>query len=196
MLNFVNITGKKEVKGFNEEVVIVCPTPGEFRLTPLVQKLLDVKDGDNGLTLLHPEDASRVFLAKGIAGTPIIDADGNVLKDNRGRNKFVEGTEFGAILRNPEGTPMLKLTAAAAWQAIGGDKMKNKVFSLAEPITGTVPTGQKDSQGNDILHTTEFFELIFKSETDKAVRKAKADGEVADEVEEGYEEEAYETEEI
>ena len=198
MLNFVNITGKKEVKGFNEEVVIVCPTPGVFKLTPLVQKALDVADGDNALTLLHPEDTSRVFIAKGITGTPIVDEEGNVIKDGRGRSTFVEGSDFGAVLRTSSpGSVLLNLTAAAAWQAIGGDADKNKQFSLGEPVQGTVSTGRKDEDGNEILHTTQFFELIFKSSTDKLRREKGEASASTDEVEDvDFEEAQYEEEEI
>ena len=168
MLQFINITGKKETKGFNDEVVIACPTPGDFRITPLVQAKLGLKDGDNALTVIHPEDSSRVFIAKGITGIPVSDENG-LVKDGRGRSIFEEGSEFGAILRPAaEGSQLLKLTASAAWQAIGGSADKNKHFSLAEGVEGTIPTGK----GNE-MHTTTFYELIFKSETNKMARKKK-----------------------
>lgn len=195
---FTNITGKKETKGFSEPVVIVCPTPGEFRLTPLVQKQLDVQDGDFGLIVLHPNDSSIVLLAKGIAGVPMRDEEGNLIKDGRGRYTYEEGSGFGATLRTAsEGSLNLKLTGAAGWNAVGGSVEKNQIFTLGEPIEGGVPTGAKDAAGEAVIHNTIFYPLVFKSSKDKAKRgEGKvSEGVVADEADFDEDEPEYTEEE-
>ena len=143
----------------------------------MVQEKLDLKDGDFGLILLHPEDKSMVLLAKGIAGVPVRDEDGNLLKDGRGRHTYEEGTGFGAVVRTAsEGSLNLKLTGAAGWNAVGGNIESNQLFLLGDPIEGAVPVGGKDAAGNDILHETLFYPLVFKSSKAKSVR-VKGEGE-------------------
>ena len=170
---FTNITGKKETKGYNEALVIACPTVGEFRLTPLAQKQLDLKDGDAILINVHPEDTSRVFLAKGIAGVPVRDENGVIQKDGRGRTVYEEGSALGAVVRTAsEGSVNLKFTGAAGWNALGAETSKNKFYTLAEPIEGGIETGRETETGDKEIYTTNFFELIFKEEKVKAERKA------------------------
>lgn len=182
---FTNITGKKETKGFNEALVIACPTPGEFRITPMAAAQLGIKDGDSGLILLHPEDNTRVFLAKGRTGEVQRDENGAIVKDKRGRTVYVEGSQFGAVVRTAsEGSVLLKLTGAAGWNAVGGNEEMNKEFTLAEGVEGGVPTGEKDANGDDVIHTTTFFELIFKAERPKMKR---VKGEAGESVEAAYE---------
>lgn len=193
---FQNITGKKETKGFTEPVVIVCPTPGEFRLTPLVQKQLDIKDGDFGLIVLDPNDSSKVYIAKGVAGIPVRDEEGNLIKDGRGRYTYEEGSGFGATLRTAsEGSLNLKLTGAAGWNAVGGNTEQNQLFLLGEGVEGAVPTGAKDAAGEDVLHSTVFYPLVFKSAKQKAVRVASAGADVS-QVEGPYEEPEVDAEEF
>lgn len=192
---FTNITGKKETKGYNEALVIACPTVGEFRLTPLAQKQLDLKDGDAILINVHPEDTSRVFLAKGIAGVPVRDENGVIQKDGRGRTVYEEGSALGAVVRTAsEGSVNLKFTGAAGWNALGAETSKNKFYTLAEPIEGGIETGRETETGDKEIYTTNFFELIFKEEKVKAERKAgeaAAEGDDFDEVDnvDGVEEE-------
>ena len=192
---FTNITGKKETKGYNEALVIACPTVGEFRITPLAQKQLDLKDGDAILINVHPEDTSRVFLAKGIAGVPVRDENGVIQKDGRGRTVYEEGSALGAVVRTAsEGSVNLKFTGAAGWNALGAETSKNKFYTLAEPIEGGIETGRETETGDKEIYTTNFFELIFKEEKVKAERKAgeaAAEGDDFDEVDnvDGVEEE-------
>ena len=197
---FTNITGKKETKGFTEPVVIVCPTPGEFRLSPLVQKQLDLQDGDFGLIVLHPNDSSIVLLAKGIAGVPMRDGENNLIKDGRGRFTYEEGSGFGAVVRTAsEGSLNLKLTGSAGWNAVGGNTELSQMFLLGEPIEGGVPVGGNDAEGNPLIHSTTFYPLVFKSSKPKG-RKEKVVAEGQDvanaqeaefeEEEDGQEEEA------
>ncbi len=168
---FTNITGKKETRGFHEALVIATPTVGDFKITPLAQKQLDIVDGDSVVLLTHPEDNSRVFLAKGIRGEEVRDADGKISKDGRGRTIYVENTGFGAVARPAsEGSVNLKITGAAAWNAVKGNADMNKHFSLAEPIEGQVLTGRKDDNGDPEVHTTQFFELTFVREKEKSKR--------------------------
>jgi hypothetical protein len=168
---FTNITGKKETKGFHKEQVIVCPTPGEFRLTPKVQAKLDVENGDFGIVVISPDNTGLVYIAKGIRGKMKTDSEGNPIRDKRKRYVYEDNTGFGATLRTAsEGSPNLKLTAAAAWNTVGGDKNKNKFFKLGEPVEGEVETTLKDENGEYLMHKTLFYPLIFEEEVDKMVR--------------------------
>lgn len=174
MFLFKNITGKKEGKVYTEPVVKVCPTPGEFRLTPVAQKVLDLQDGDFALISVHPEDNSRVFLAKGITGVPVRDENGVIQKDGRGRTVYEENTGFGAVVRiASEGSSDLKLTGAAGWNAIGGDIGFNKLYTLGEGMEAGIPTGKDDEKGDPEIHVTMFYELIFKEQKVKSARKGK-----------------------
>jgi hypothetical protein len=166
MKSFINITGKKEGKTYNEAVILVSPTAGEFRITPLIAKQLELADGDSALVVIDPDNTSQVYIAKGIKGELALGEDGNPVKDSRNRNTYVEGSQFGAIIREVKpGSSLLKLTAAAAWQAIGGDENFSQEFTLGEGEEGQVPTGKKDE-----LHTTTFYPLVFKAKKDKIVK--------------------------
>lgn len=170
---FTNITGKKETKGYNEALVIACPTVGEFRITPMAQKQLDLKDGDAILINVHPEDTSRVFLAKGIAGVPVRDENGVIQKDGRGRTVYEEGSALGAVVRTAsEGSINLKFTGAAGWNALNGETSKNKFYTLGEAIEGGIETGRLTETGDKEIHETSFYELIFKEEKAKSERKS------------------------
>ena len=188
MLTFSNLTGKKNVKSFNEEVVIFSPTPGDLKITPLVAKKLGIVDGDCIITVENKqEEGMSVYIAKGITGTPVLDAQGNPVKSGNGRVIFEEGSDFGAIVRPAsEGSPLLKATVSAAWAAVGGSTEVNKKFSLGEGVEAQVPTGRKDANGDDIMHITTFYPLEFAGETPKITRTKSENGvEVEEEVEEG-----------
>lgn len=164
MKSFINITGKKEGKTYKEEVILLSPTTGEFRITPLVAKKLDLVDGDSALVVIDPDDKTQVYIAKGIRGQLALDEAGEPIKDTRNRNTYVEGTQFGAIIREvKEGSSLLKLTAAAAWTTLGGNEDEAQEFTLGEGEEGQVPNG-------DELHTTVFYPLVFKSKRPKIVR--------------------------
>lgn len=168
---FQNITGKKETRGFHEEVVIACPTVGEFRITPKVQAKLELEDGDFGLVVVDPENPSNVYLAKGIKGENALDENGKKIRDKRKRYVYVDNTGFGAVLRTAsEGSPNLKLSAASAWNALGGDNDFNKYFTLGEPVEGKVPTTLLDEDGEPVLHETVFYQLIFQKAKPKSKR--------------------------
>jgi hypothetical protein len=192
MLKFVNITGKKESKLVNDVVVIGAPTSGQFKLTPATADLLQLTDGDSVLTVIHPDDRNRVFIAKGISGVPMLDADGEPMVDKRGRVIFEENTQFGALLsESVKGSGMLQFAAATAWNASGCDVDNNTVFTLGEGEEGEVETGNKNDEGEFETHTTVFYELILKEKKEKS-RKSKSD-DVSEtqevEFEEGEEEE-------
>lgn len=184
---FTNITGKKETKGFNESLVIATPTLGDFRLTPLAQRQLGVQDGDSILILTHPEDSSRVFVAKGVAGVPMRDENDVIVKDGRGRVVYEEDSQFGAVLRPAsEGSVNLKFTGAAGWNAVNGSTEHNTFFTLGEPVEAGVPTGKEDAKGDAEIHETVFYELIFKERKAKAQRKAGEGVDASEEEEEDY----------
>ena len=173
---FTNITGKKESRGFNEALVIATPTTGDFKITPLAQKEMDIVDGDSVVLLTHPEDNTRVFLAKGIRGEEVRTEDGAIVKDGRGRTVYVEGTGFGAVARPAsEGSVNLKITGAAAWNALRANNEVNKHFTLAEPVEAGVLTGKKDANGDTEVHYALFFELLFKEEKPKSKKGEKVE---------------------
>lgn len=171
MKSFINITGKKEGKTYKEAVILLSPTTGEFRITPLVASKLELTDGDSALVVIDPDDKSQVYIAKGIRGQLALDEEGNPIKDTRNRDTYVENSQFGAIIREvKEGSSLLKLTAAAAWNTLGGNDQEAQEFTLGEGEEGQVPTGNGEE-----LHTTIFYPLVFKSKRNKIVR-TKAEG--------------------
>ena len=197
---FQNITGKKETKGFNEALIIACPTPGEFRITPMAADILNLADGDSGIVVIDPENKSQVYIAKGLTGVPVRDENGVIQKDDRGRVIYEEDSQFGAVIRTAsEGSVLLKLTAAAAWNAVGGDKDFNKEFTLGEPIQGEVPMdGRKDEKGDPLLHSALFYPLEFKEARKKMNKKAKGEaGEgVETEINDTYEDPSFQEQEV
>lgn len=179
MLNFVNLSGKKEAKVYDSAEVLITSTKGDIRLTPLVQALLDVKDGDY-LATVSPTDANgnviagQVYIAKGKTATPVLDAAGNVVKGANNHPLVVEGSGYGSVLRiSSEGSPLLRTSAAVAWANVGGDVEKVKRFTLSEGAEGQVPTGNKNADGSDEIFTGTFYQLIFASEDKKQARKVK-----------------------
>ncbi len=166
MKSFINITGKKEGKVYKEAVILVSPTVGEFRITPLVAKKLELVDGDSALVVIDPDNKEQVYIAKGIRGVLATNEVGAVIKDTRNRDTYEDGTQFGAIIREvKEGSTLLKLTAAAAWNALGGNENEAQEFTLGEGEEGQVPTGNGEE-----LHTTIFYPLVFKSKRNKILR--------------------------
>lgn len=202
MLEFKNITGKKDGKVYNDETVLVSSTKGDFKITPLAAKKLEVKDGDFALLVVHPDDNKRLFITKGLDGVITRDENNVIQKDGRGRVLYEEGTGVGAVVRQAsEGSPLLKVSATAAWNAAGGNADKVRTFRLGEGVEGTVPTGGTTETGDPETITGIFYELEFISERDKSartVKTAKAEGEDTDvaTAEEAVEEGEYEEEEI
>lgn len=196
MLKFVSLAGRKEVKGYNEEEVILTSTKGNIRITPLVQAKLGVKDGDYLATVVLQDKEGNpifgeVYIGVGIKGKPVLDESGNEVKGKNNHTLVEEGSAFGSVLRiASDGSPLLSTSAAVAWSNAGGDKDKIKRFTLGEPQEGEVPTGNGDQ-----VHTTTFYKLIFKSEEPKMARKAKGEGDEDEDLEdEVLEEEAIQEE--
>lgn len=180
MLNFVNLSGKKEQKVYNEAEVLITSTKGDIKLTPLVQTLLDVKDGDYLATVSPEGDSTTVYIAKGRTATPVLDEKGNQIKGANNHPLVVEGSGYGSVLRiASDGSPLLRTSAAVAWANAGGDVEKVKRFTLSEGIEGKVPTGNKNADGTDEIFEGVFYQLIFASEDKKAPRKVKK-GEVVE----------------
>ncbi len=166
MKSFINITGKKEGKTYKEAVILLSPTTGEFRITPMIASQLGLTDGDSALVVIDPDNKDQVYIAKGIRGVLATDENGESIKDTRNRDTYVENSQFGAIIREvKEGSNLLKLTAAAAWNTLGGNDQEAQEFTLGEGEEGQVPTGNGEE-----LHTTVFYPLVFKSKRAKIVR--------------------------
>ena len=172
MLQFQSLTNKKNTKTYSESVVIAGPTPGELKLTPMAAEVLGLVEGDNVAVVVAN---GKVYLGKGINGTPIIGEDGKQLKTKTGKKVCQPNSSFGATLGSQENSVLLKCSAQAGWDTLGGKETANIYFSIDEPVEGQVPTGNKDASGEDIMHTTEFFGLTFKEEKAKAPRKDKGE---------------------
>lgn len=172
MLQFQSLTNKKNTKTYSESVVIAGPTPGELKLTPMAAEKLGLVEGDNVAVVVAN---GKVYLGKGINGTPIIGEDGKQLKTKTGKKVCQPNSSFGATLGSQENSVLLKCSAQAGWDTLGGKETANIYFSIDEPVEGQVPTGNKDASGEDIMHTAEFFGLTFKEEKAKAPRKDKGE---------------------
>ena len=183
MLQFKNITGKKESKSFTHPVIIANSTKGEWRIAPPIQELLDLKDGDFAVMVEHPDDPKRVFIGKGVRGVAVIDeATGKQAVDGRGRLKYEDNTCFGAVVRPAsEGSSMFKLTVASAWNKLSGNEETNDYFTLSEGQEAEVPSDILDENGDPTMHKTMFYELIFKESKAKAKRTAAGTEEEEDE---------------
>lgn len=221
MLNFVSLSGKKEQKVYDAAEVLVTSTKGDIKLTPLVQALLGVKDGDS-LATVSPTDENGViipgvvYIAKGKTGIPVKDEAGNIVKGANNHPLIEDGSSYGSVLRTAsEGSPLLRTSAAVAWQNLGGDAELVKHFTLSEGAEGQVPTGVKLANGEDELFTGIFYKLEFAKEVKKAARKVKKDEtvavateastdnaeapvaeEVTEAIEGDFDEEAFENEEV
>ena len=186
---FKNITGKKEGKTFNEPVVFASPTTGEFRITPKVQKILDIEDGDFMLTVVGPKDEQgndTVFIGKGRKGVQLVDENGEPLRNKIGKFLYEEGTGFGAVARkSSERSPLLKFSGSAGWHALGCDNDSTSTYTLGEPIEGQTETGNGDELFDGI-----FYQLVFKGKKAKVQRATSSteedvddDDDFADEIE-------------
>lgn len=186
MLKFTNITGKKEVKGFTEEVIIASPTPGSFKITPLAAKKLGVKDGSFAVIVTGEDEAGNAvaYIGKGLDGVPLLNEDGSHKKNDAGRVLFEENTASGAIVRQASaGSPLLNVTAAMAWQVAGADADNNTYFKLGEGVEGETKSGNVDENGEQIMITTTFFPLVLDRKEPKGVRKVKSTDAEGNEVE-------------
>lgn len=164
-MKFVNITGKKETKGFSGAVVQTTCTTGDFKISPAAAEQLGIKDGNNVLFVQDP-DTKVTYIAKGIDSTPVYNEDGSVTRDLRGRQVFEEGSGVGAVARpSAEGSINFKVTGAFAWSQLGGNANMLRDFTLGEPETDELPTGNGDE-----TVTTLFYPLVFKSEKPKMAR--------------------------
>lgn len=190
MLKLRNITGKKTAKGFEEDAVIASPTQGEFKVTPSIQKLFGIKDGDCMLTLVDEDEVSgkvTVYVGKGRSGEAILDDDGNKQYDERGRVVIVEGSDFGAIVRPAAAnSPLLAFTASMAWKQAGASTEFNTYFSVGEPVEAEVLENEEDENSATFVGT--FYPLTFDKKIAKLARKSK--GESDEEEGEGDDENA------
>lgn len=181
MLVFKNITGKKEAKTFNHEVVMAVTTKGEFRLTPKVQQKLDVRENDSIVVLTTEDPETRkvsVYLAKGLKGEPQLDENGKEVRDGRGRVVYKENTGFGALTRPAsEGSSLFKLTAAGAWNILSGKSDSVEYFTLGEGIPTSLETDLQNEAGEPIMCDTVAYELIFKESKPAKKRTVKAKSE-------------------
>lgn len=187
MLQFTNLTGKKETKSYTEPVVIARSTKGEFNLAPMVQKTMGVVDGDFIINTVlideeNPNAPARVFLAKGINGVSEKDENGNEVVDTRGRVVYLEGqTGYGAIARPASnGSSLLKFSGSAGWVALGLDEDHNTYYTLGEGVQGQTNVG---SDEEPVVHTAMFFELIFKERKAKSKRTSSTVEEEEEEIE-------------
>jgi len=177
MLQFKNITGKKETKSFTHPVIIANSTKGEWRIAPPIQEKLEIVEGDFVIMVEHPEDNKRVFIGKGVKGVPVIDAaTGKQAVDGRGRLVYEDNTCFGAVVRPAsEGSSMFKLTVASAWNKLSGNEETLDYFTLSEGIEGEIPSDIVDENGDSTMHVTTLYELKFKESKAKTKREKKGE---------------------
>lgn len=180
MLVFQSLTNKKNTKTYNEALVIAGPTSGNLKLTPLAAEKVGVKAGDN-LAVVVLE--GKVYIGAGINGVPVNGEDGKQLTTKTGKKVVEPGSSYGSTLGAQENSVLLNASAQAGWDTLGGSENANRYFTLEEGVEGMVPTGNKDANDQDIMHTGTFFGLVFQKEVTKAPRKSSkaADDEDEDE---------------
>jgi hypothetical protein len=166
-MKFINITGKKETKGFEAGAVVVqtTSTKGDFRLSPGAAEKLGIVNGSFVVTV-QDEESKVVYVAKGIAGTPVMDGDKQAV-DKRGRKVFEEGTCLGALARpSAEGSLNLSFAATYAWQQVGGNEKEIVSFSLGEPVEDVI---EHPVTGEEV--PTLFYPLVPAGSKPKQERK-------------------------
>lgn len=172
-LVFENLVGRRETKGESEAVVMAEVTKGNFRISSDVAAELGITDG-SFVVMQHEKNSDKVYIGKGKDGVAVVDENGNYVLDARGHRTYEEGKEgFGALAREiTPGSGVIRTSVSAAWAAIGGDADKKKLFTLGEPVTAALPTG------NGTFSTT-LYPLEFLREEDKMERTASASKEDA-----------------
>lgn len=125
------MSGRRVNKNVALNVLVASPTRGDFKLTPKLQKMLGVADGDFAVVL---ENDGKFYLAKGITGTLSFDENGSPVRDNVGKYVYEPNTCFGSVLRQAApGSQLLKMTQGGLWNSISGDPENSYQFELGAP---------------------------------------------------------------
>lgn len=168
MLTFASLTGRRGKKEYTEPYLIASPTSGEFKITPKVAEQLELKDGSMVAVAILD---NKVYIAKGKEGTPLLDEEGNIVRDKRGRQKFEEDTAFGVIVRaTVPGGNLFKFTSSKAWHMLGGNKNENIMFTIGEGVEGELP--EEETKIENYTHKAVFYPLVEASRKAKTVREA------------------------
>lgn len=183
--NFKPLVNVRTQKDEFSDKMIATSVTGAFRIPPKVTTLLELKEFETVSLFSDTNEETQetfVFIAKGHAGTPLLNADGtHQVTENRGIIIYDESDPSdGALVRETtEGSKMLTCTSAGAWKALGGAKDKElelDIVSLGE-MDYPLPSG--------VMVFGEVFELTVVNEraiTKRKTKGAKADDESADEV--------------
>lgn len=176
-LQFESVLGRRAVATEGAAFVTLETTQGNFKMGSELSDVLGVSDGD-AILVAQPKGSDTVYLAKGRNGVAELDADGNELKDERGRLIYAEGNEpFGATVRNiNEGGAYQRFAASAAWASLGGNSETKKVFELGEGVDANVPAPDGSS------HSCTLYPLVFVKDEEKIVRTKKDASDVSEEV--------------
>lgn len=180
MLNFTNITGKKETKGFDSAIVQATATSGDFKISPLAAQALGVKAGDF-LVFQNAADSegqyAGTYIGKGITGVAKTNEDGTVAKNKIGRTLYEDNTGWGAVTAPyAEGSTNLKVSGSMAWKALGGDSENLFDFELGEAVSVSLPTDLKDENGEVVMCSTTLFPLVLKEKKAKQAKGPKTEG--------------------
>lgn len=167
-LQFESVLGRRAVATEGSAFVTLETTQGNFKMGSIVSDQIGVADGD-ALVVASPDGGKTYFVAKGRNGVAELDAEGNELKDERGRAVYDKGNEpFGATVRNiNEGGAYQRFAASAAWAALGGNNDTKKVYELGEGVDANVPAPDGTS------HSCTLYPLVFVKDEEKIVRTKK-----------------------
>lgn len=177
-LQFESVLGRRSVATEGTAFVTLETTTGNFKMGSVVSDLIGVADGD-AILVAQPKGSDTVYLAKGRNGIAEVDAEGNEVKDERGRATYAEGNEpFGATVRNiNEGGAYQRFAASAAWTSLGGNSETKKVYELGEGVDNNVPMPDGST------HSCTLYPLVFVKDEEKIVRTKKEDsGDASEEV--------------
>ena len=159
MMQFRKLTNVRPTKELGTQVV-VSPTMGQFKVTPLAAKLIGVTAGSYLAIVM--DEADNAYAVKGAEG---------------------DGGKLAAGNKNGGGS--LTLSAANAWEELGGDKDFNIHCDISAETS--VSVAATDEEGNEIegAEPTVYFLLTEVERTAKQVRKKKEVAEGDNEVAEG-----------
>lgn len=194
--NFKPLVNVRTQKDEFSDKMIATSVTGAFRIPPKVATLIGLQEYET-LSLFSDTNEETnetfVFLAKGHAGTPLLNADGtHQVTETRGTIIYDESDPSdGALVRETtEGSKMLTCTSAGAWKALGGSKSKELELDIESIGVMSYPL----PSGNFI--EGEVFELKVVNERPIVKRKSKGASDVEEVEDAEMENDSFQEEEV
>lgn len=194
--NFKPLVNVRTQKDEFSDKMIATSVTGAFRIPPKVASLIGLQEYET-LSLFSDTNEETnetfVFLAKGHAGTPLLNADGtHQVTETRGTIIYDESDPSdGALVRETtEGSKMLTCTSAGAWKALGGSKSKELELDIESIGVMSYPL----PSGNFV--EGEVFELKVVNERPIVKRKSKGASDVEEVEDDEMEDASFQEDEV